>query len=100
MKIMHVRKFLGLLAVIGLSRGTCADFRVPGVNYPAQVREELSVLPGGRLLRPYGKQVPTGTAPFALSISPSGKTIVTGNIGISSAIGVDRPSITVIVPGK
>jgi sugar lactone lactonase YvrE len=42
----------------------------------------------------------TGTAPFAIAVSPSGKTIVTANIAWSRSIGLDRPSITVIVPGK
>ncbi len=79
---------------------SAAGFRLPGSNYPAQVREEVSILPGGRVLKPFGRQVMTGTAPFALAISPSGKTIVTANIGWSKSIGLDRPSITVIAPGK
>ena len=83
-----------------LASMSAAGFRVPGTNYPAQVREEISILPGGRALRPFGHQVLTGTAPFAIAISPTGKTIVTANIGLSKSIGLDRPSITVIVPGK
>jgi DNA-binding beta-propeller fold protein YncE len=75
-------------------------FRVPASRYPAQLREDISILPGGRVLRPFGRQVMTGNAPFAIAVSPSGKTIVTNNIGLSSSIGIDRPSITVIVPGK
>ena len=77
-----------------------AEFCVPGVDYPAQVREEISILPGGRVIRPFGKHVPTGTAPFAVAVSPNGNTIVTANIGITKHMGVSRPSITVIVPGK
>ena len=76
------------------------EFRVPGINYPALIREDVTILPGGRALKPYGKQVLTGTGPFAIGVSPSGKTIVTANIGISTAIGINRPSITVIAPGK
>ena len=79
---------------------SAAGLRVPGSNYPAQVREEVSILPGGRALRPFGHQVLTGTAPFAIAVSPSGKTIVTSNIGLAKSIGLDRPSITVIVPSK
>ncbi len=89
-----------VLASLGLLWAAGADFRVPGTNYPAQVREEVSILPGGRALRPLGRQVLTGTGPFAIGVSPSGKTIVTANIGISPALGINRPSITVIVPGK
>ena len=90
----------GSFCTFSAESALAAEFRVPGLNYPAQVRDQLSILPGGRVLRPYGRQVLTGTAPFAIAVSPSGKTIVTANIGISSAIGVMRPSITVIVPGK
>jgi hypothetical protein len=91
------RTVLGTLLVFCTS---AAGFRVPGINYPAQIREEVSILPGGRVLRPFGRQVLTGTAPFAIGVSPSGRTIVTANLGLSKAIGLDRPSITVIVPGK
>ena len=87
-------------ALVFLTVTSAPGFRVPGINYPAQVREDVSILPGGRALRPFGRQVLTGTAPFAIAVSPSGKTIVTANIGLSKSIGLDRPSITVIVPGK
>ena len=89
-----------MFGVVGFLCATAAEFRVPGSNYPAQVREDMSVLPGGRVLRPFGRQVLTGTAPFAIAVSASGKTIVTANVGISTGTGVNRPSITVISPGK
>lgn len=79
---------------------SAAGFRVPAARYPAQIRDDLSILPGGRVLRPFGRQLMTGNAPFAIAISPSGKTIITNNIGLSTSIGIDRPSITTIVPGK
>jgi DNA-binding beta-propeller fold protein YncE len=98
---MHLR-YLGIFLVITvlLLAATAGEFRVPGLNYPAQIHEQLSILPGGRVLHPYGRQLLTGTAPFAIAVSPNGKTIVTANIGVSTAIGVNRPSITVISPGK
>ncbi len=77
-----------------------AGFRLPGYNYTAQIREQVSILPGGRAFKPFGREVLVGTGPFALGVSPSGKTIVTANIGLSKSIGLDRPSITVIIPGK
>lgn len=76
------------------------EFRVPGINYPALIRDDFAVLPGGRALRPYGKQVLTGTGSFAIAVSASGRTIVTLNVGISTALGISRPSITVITPAK
>jgi DNA-binding beta-propeller fold protein YncE len=87
------------IAAVAVICVAAVDYRVPGANFPAQLRDNLTILPGGRVLRPYGKQVMTGTGAAAMGISPSGKTIVTANIGISLAIGLDRASITVIVPG-
>jgi DNA-binding beta-propeller fold protein YncE len=100
MKLMHLCSRWTVLGAAGFLYAAAGEFRVPGVNYPAQVREEVSILPGGRALRPYGKQVLTETGTCAIDVSPSGKTIVTSNVGVSTAIGVNRPSITVIVPGK
>ncbi|HEY3836790.1 MAG TPA: bifunctional YncE family protein/alkaline phosphatase family protein, partial [Bryobacteraceae bacterium] len=94
---------LRVWSAFGAASLICAastEFHVPGTNYPAQIRDQISILPGGRALRPFGRQVLTGTGPFAIAVSPSGKTIVTSNVGISTAIGVNRPSISVIVPGK
>jgi DNA-binding beta-propeller fold protein YncE len=86
--------FAGLLCI------SAVDYRVPGVNYPAQLREDLTILPGGRVLRPYGKQILTGTGVACVDVSPNGKTIVAANIGISLGIGLNRASITVIVPDR
>src|SRR5581483_5077124 len=49
-----------------------ADYRVAEVG---------KVLPGGRLLSPYGEQFVTGPGPFGLAISPDGKRVVTANSG-------------------
>src|ERR1700692_4877381 len=98
MKGMDFWRSCTALATGGFLGAAVAGFRVPGINYPAQIRQEISILPGGRVLRPFGKQVLTGTGPFAVAVSPTGKTIVTANLGISTAIGVSRPSITVITP--
>jgi DNA-binding beta-propeller fold protein YncE len=97
---MVLGKFWTVVAAAALLSAAAGDFRVPGLNYPALIRDDLSILPGGRVLRPFGRQVLTGTGPFAIAVSPNGRTIVTANIGISIATGVDRPSVTVISPGK
>jgi DNA-binding beta-propeller fold protein YncE len=77
-----------------------SEYRVPGLNYPAQVGEGVTILPGGRVLKPYGRTVFTGNGPFAISVSPSGRTVITANLGISPATGIYRPSITTILPAK
>src|SRR5258707_10655306 len=40
-----------------------------------------TVIPNGRLLTPYGKQVLLDPHPFGLVISPDGKTVITSNSG-------------------
>ncbi|MBI3683487.1 MAG: hypothetical protein HY235_24190 [Acidobacteria bacterium] len=52
--------------------GTRAAIRRPGAE---------SILPGGRILSPIGKQFPTGPGPFGLAVSPNGRTIVTSDGG-------------------
>jgi YVTN family beta-propeller protein len=60
-----------------------ADYRTPAGTQPARRTEEGagSILPGGRLLSPYGKEYTTGPGPFGLAISPSGNRVVTANGG-------------------
>lgn len=50
--------------------GTRAAIRRPGAQ---------SVLPGGRIIEPWGRQYATGPAPSALAVSPSGRLVVTAN---------------------
>src|SRR5436305_13281287 len=60
-----------------------ADYRAPALTKPA-VRTEAgpgTILPGGRLLSPYGVQYHTGPGPFGLAISPSGWRVATANSG-------------------
>ena len=69
-----------------------ADYRTPAGPRPAK-RTEVgagSVIPGGRLLSPYGTQYTTGPGPFGLAVSPSGHRIVTANGG------PDRFSLTLL----
>ncbi len=69
-----------------------ADYRTPAGTRPARRTEEGpgTILPGGRLLSPYGKQFTTGPGPFGLAISPSGKRVVTANGG------PDRFSVSIL----
>lgn len=60
-----------------------ADYHAPAGTKSAIRTEDGpgTVLPGGRLLSPYGKQFTTGPGPFGLAISPDGRRIVTANSG-------------------
>lgn len=59
-----------------------ADYRAPAGIRPAIRRPGAeSILPGGRMIAPLGRQFITGPGPFGLAVSPNGKTIVTANGG-------------------
>ena len=68
------------------------DFRPPAQNRYAQITASGTILPGGRLLRPFGTEIETGPGPFGLAISPKG-TVATADIGF------DRFGVTVVEPG-
>ncbi|MGA9624395.1 MAG: hypothetical protein WBQ65_07990, partial [Bryobacteraceae bacterium] len=53
-----------------------------------------SILPGGRIITPLGEQHSTGSGPFGLVVSASGKTVVTSNGGPG------RNSLTIMERGK
>ena len=48
-----------------------------------------SILPGGRIIQPAGRQFPTGPGPLQLAVSSSGKLVATANFG------PERASVTV-----
>jgi YVTN family beta-propeller protein len=60
-----------------------AEYRTPaGVRQARRTEEGAgTVLPGGRLLSPYGTQYTTGPGPFGLAISPAASRIVTADGG-------------------
>ncbi len=59
-----------------------ADYQAPAGVRPAQRRPgAASLLPGGRLISPAGRQFTTGPGSFGIAVSPSGKTVVTADGG-------------------
>ncbi len=44
-------------------------------------REGPSILPGGRIIAPFGREYATGPGPFAIALSPSGRGAATANTG-------------------
>jgi len=78
-----------------LCLATCvwaADYRTPAGFQRARRTEDGvgTILPGGRLLSPYGTEYTAGPGPFGLTVSASGNRIVTANGG------PDRFSLTVL----
>jgi DNA-binding beta-propeller fold protein YncE len=61
---------------------TAADFRPPAGTRPPIRRPGLeSILPGGRMVAPLGRQFQLGPGAFGLAISPDGKLVATANGG-------------------
>lgn len=61
---------------------TAADFRPPaGTRTAARRPGTETILPGGRIVTPLGRQFNTGPGAFGLALSPDGKLAVTANGG-------------------
>ena len=57
------------------------NWRPPAGNRPVLRRPGAeSILPGGRIIAPLGRQFSTGPGPWGLAISPNGKTLVSGGL--------------------
>src|SRR5882762_2271183 len=68
-----------------------ANYAAPAGTRPAISRPGApSILPGGRIIAPAGKQYVTGPGPFGLAVSADHKTILTANSG------PERSSLTVL----
>src|SRR5438874_13626269 len=70
------------LCTAPLARG--ADFHAPAGQRPAQIAGVGTILPGGRILKPWGAQLETGPSPFGLAVSSDG-TVATADIGFERA---------------
>ena len=71
-----------LIAFVGFLCALAADYSAPAGSRPAVRRPgSPSILPGGRIIAPLGRQYLTGPGPFGLAVSPDGKTVVSVNSG-------------------
>ena len=84
------RAWVVVALTIGNSFIWAQPYTPPAGLRPPRVGLGMSILPGGRLILPLGEQHGTGAVPAGLALSPSGKTLVTVNLGGS------RPSLTVL----
>jgi YVTN family beta-propeller protein len=81
--------------------------QAPAGRLPAKIDVRgMTVLPNGRLITPFGKQVKVAPHPYGLALSPDGKTLVTVNSGthpFSASIVTDifglAPHVAQIPPG-
>jgi YVTN family beta-propeller protein len=61
---------------------SAAEYSAPAGARPAIHRPGApSILPGGRIIAPIGRQYVTGPGPFGLAISPNSRTVVSANSG-------------------
>jgi hypothetical protein len=80
-----------VLLLMALWSLPAAEYSTPaGERTAARRQGGETILPGGRLVAPLGKQYTTGPGPFGLAVSPDGKTAVTANGG------PNRYSVTVL----
>ncbi len=83
------------ILVTAVLLAAAGHYRTPAGERPAARRPGAeSILPGGRMIAPLGKQYLTGPGPFGLAISPNGKTVVTADGG------PNRYSLTVLEQGR
>jgi len=81
--------------------------QAPAGRLPVKIDpRRVTVLPNGRLITPFGKQVKVAPHPYGLALSPDGKTLVTVNSGtnpLSASIVTDlfglAPHVAQIPPG-
>jgi hypothetical protein len=81
--------------------------QAPAGRLPVKINPRgVTILPNGRLITPYGKQVKVAPHPYGLGLSPDGKTLVTVNGGtnpLSASIVTDMfalsPQVAQIPPG-
>ncbi|HWR51056.1 MAG TPA: hypothetical protein VN428_08115 [Bryobacteraceae bacterium] len=82
-----MRSFVLMAITVSLM---AADFRAPAGTRPAVRRPGAdTVMPGGRVLTPLGRQLATGPGPFGIAMNASASLLVT------SDGGPDRYSLTV-----
>ena len=102
--------FFALIALAAACPRTAKDtwlIEAPaGQRYTTVDTQGTSVLPNGRLIKPYGKTWRVAPHPFGLALSPDGLTAVTANSGISpisisiiQGIGGSKPRIRQIPEG-
>src|SRR4051794_1912221 len=67
--------------LIGAVFAGAQSFSAPAGIRPAVRHTGASILPGGRIVSPIGKEYPTGPGAFGLAVSASGRMVATSNTG-------------------
>ncbi len=91
--IPSTRISLAALAFLLMQPGRADEFHPPGGSNYAHTSGNVTILPGGRALKPMGSQIEVGPGAFGLAISPKGL------IGVSET-GFERFGVSVLEPHK
>ena len=89
----YVRVILAVLVLPLAPASRADDFHPPGGATYARTNGAITILPGGRALKPMGSQIELGPGAFGLAISPKGL------IGVSET-GFERFGVSVLEPKK
>src|SRR5580693_153297 len=91
--IPHIRICVAALTVLLTQPGQADEFHPPGGSNYAHTSGNVTILPGGRALKPMGSQIEVGPGAFGLAISPKGL------IGVSET-GFERFGVAILEPHK
>lgn len=77
-------------------------FSIPTTAVAGTWKPGVWILPNGRLLTPFGKQIELGSYPLGVVAHPNGKWVYISNDGLQTSNGTDSTSIQVydVVQGK
>src|SRR5579871_4450161 len=90
---LHLRVCLGACLLAAAWPGSADDFHPPGGVAYAHTAGNVTILPGGRAIKPMGSQIEIGPGAFGMAISPKGL------IGVTDT-GFERFGVTILEPHK
>lgn len=110
MRALYYAFFLCLLFIASCRQSETAEqwiANAPAGEKPVQIdRQGETIIPNGRIVKPYGQTISVAPHPFGLALSPDGKTAVTANSGtnplsisILQDIQSGRPTVRQIPEG-
>jgi DNA-binding beta-propeller fold protein YncE len=88
-KLQILRVLLKVSVIFAVTAALAADFHPPAAQQPARITASGTILPGGRILKPWGTQLETGPEPMGLAVSRDG-------IVATADTGRDRNGVTIL----
>jgi DNA-binding beta-propeller fold protein YncE len=82
-----------LTALLFAWAGSAADFRPPAGERYAEVGASGTILPGGRVIKPFGIQIDTGPGTLGLAVSPRGVVAATDTGSEMFGVSIIEPPV-------